>query len=366
MNAGRRALAFLLSLACGLVAGDAEAHPIDNAYLDIDVRGAHVTVSVTFSLDVFSKYGHATDVLFREIGPVDANLDALEAHLLAGVTFVGFPGGGEDGGRLALTVTGREVDLATNRVTFELSGRFDRAPRDLEITYDVFRAQSPNHVGLAVIRAGGEEHQHNFREGDRTWRGVVASTGGAAGEPFWATAFEFVKLGIHHILTGYDHLLFVLALLLVTRTFGELLRVITAFTVAHSVTLALSTLGLVRLSPSIAEPAIALTIAYVGLENVMSRTTRHRWLLAGLFGLVHGFGFAGVLQEMNLTTRGLATSLFAFNVGVEIGQLAVVAALFPLLILLARRRERLHRWVARLGSVAVAAMGVVWFVARIA
>jgi hydrogenase/urease accessory protein HupE len=354
----RRALAVVLAWL--VAAGTAVAHPIDDAYVEIDVRGAEVDVTVTFSLDVFDKLRAGPSPLFAAIGPVDENLDALERHLLGAMRFAG-----DDGEALALSVRGRQVDLETNRVTFELGGRFAREPRELEVRYDVFRAQSPDHVGLAVIRSRGVERQHNFREGDRTWRGSVGDAAPRERESIAATALEFTKLGIHHILSGTDHLLFVLALLLVTRTFAELLRVITAFTVAHSVTLALSALDLVRLSPAVAEPAIALTIAYVGIENLLLRTTRHRWVLAGIFGLVHGFGFADVLHGMNLSSRGLVTSLFSFNAGVEIGQLLVVGLAFPLLLFLSRRQERLHVWVRRLGSVAVAAMGLVWFVARI-
>ncbi len=148
---------------------------------------------------------------------------------------------------------------------------------------------------------------------------------------------RFFSLGVEHIFLGYDHILFLLSLLMVSR-FRELVKIVTSFTVAHTITLMLATLDMVRLPSRLVESAIAATIVYVAVENFWVRETAHRWRLTFFCGLIHGFGFAGVLQELGLPAKGLVRSLVAFNCGVEVGQLIIVAALLPLVTLLARWR----------------------------
>ena len=155
-----------------------------------------------------------------------------------------------------------------------------------------------------------------------------------------ATFWGFLKLGIEHILFGFDHLAFLLALLLAGSRLREAAKIITSFTVAHSITLGLATFDLVRLPPAIVEPLIAVSIIYVGIENLRGRGTSHRWLLTFGFGLIHGFGFATVLRELGIGDTGPAAAappLLAFNLGVELGQLAIAALFLPLLW---RLRER--------------------------
>ena len=140
----------------------------------------------------------------------------------------------------------------------------------------------------------------------------------------------------------------------------------TAFTAAHSLTLIVSTLRPGLLGTSWVEPAIALSIAYVGVENLVRGAPRGRWLLVFAFGLVHGLGFSSVLREIGLPARGLVLSLLAFNLGVELGQLAVVSLVLPLVLVAARRRPvAFERWGLRGGSAAIALAGVVWFVLRV-
>src|SRR5205823_3160061 len=156
---------------------------------------------------------------------------------------------------------------------------------------------------------------------------------------FLSAAGRFLLLGIEHIFTGYDHIAFLLGLLLLGGTFRELVKVVTAFTVAHSLTLALATLEVARIGPRIVEPLIAASIVYVAVENLWALRSeapraaalRHRWLLTLGFGFVHGFGFADALQKLHLPRSGIAAALFTFNLGVEVGQLCIVAAAFPLL-----------------------------------
>jgi hydrogenase/urease accessory protein HupE len=172
------------------------------------------------------------------------------------------------------------------------------------------------------------------------------------------------RLGIQHILTGYDHLLFLLALVLVGGPLRSVLGMVTAFTLAHSVTLAVAALGIWAPRPTLVEPAIALSIAYVGIENCVALDLRRRWRLTFLFGLIHGFGFAGALREVAVSAVQLPLALASFNVGVEAGQLAVLAIVLPLVWWLGR-----HAWFAsgglQVSSIAVSAIGLLWFVVRV-
>lgn len=179
--------------------------------------------------------------------------------------------------------------------------------------------------------------------------------------------FAFLKLGIEHILTGYDHLLFLFALMVVCRNLRSILTVITCFTVAHSITLALATLDVVRLPGRIVEPLIAASIAYVGIENlVRGDSPKWRSLIAFSFGLVHGLGFADALRELGISSGqfGIVVPLVGFNLGVEIGQLCVAAVVFPILWYLRRNPFFVSRW-APACSIAVALAGSYWMFERI-
>jgi hydrogenase/urease accessory protein HupE len=178
---------------------------------------------------------------------------------------------------------------------------------------------------------------------------------------------EFLEMGIKHILTGYDHLLFLFALFIGCNRFSSVVKVITAFTIAHSISLALATLGWVEIPSRVVEPLIAATIVYVGIENILrGRAVSHRALLTFGFGLVHGFGFAGALREMGVGTNGgaVAVSLLAFNCGVEIGQMAVAALILPILWRLKDRPQFTLRY-APACSVLVALAGGFWFIQRV-
>ena len=179
---------------------------------------------------------------------------------------------------------------------------------------------------------------------------------------------DFFLLGIRHILTGYDHLLFLFGLLIVCRNLRQAALLITCFTIAHSLTLALATFGLVQLPSRWIEAAIAASIVYVGLENLLrgDGKLRGRWLLTFAFGLIHGMGFAGVLREMGVADGGWSTvaPLAGFNLGVEVGQLCVAAILLPALLWL-RKTPRLLRDAIPAASTVVAAAGGCWLVQRV-
>lgn len=195
----------------------------------------------------------------------------------------------------------------------------------------------------------------------------------------------FFKLGIEHILLGYDHVLFLLGLLLVSLRIGATAILVTTFTLSHSVTLALATLGIVTVPGWLAETVIALSVAWVGVANtgMVLRWPRggrpgmesapelrlrllaqrsHRWLLVGAFGLVHGLGFAGMLTEIGLPQDAKIAALALFNLGVEVGQLAIVLIVVPILAMLARRRFYPHTVLA--GSAFLVVAGTIWALQR--
>jgi hydrogenase/urease accessory protein HupE len=187
-----------------------------------------------------------------------------------------------------------------------------------------------------------------------------------SGQSALAVIRRFIPEGIHHIMIGPDHILFLVGLLLLGGSPRRLLTVVTSFTVAHSITLSLSALSIVTPSPRIIEPAIALSIVYVGFDNLLVKKGRDvRAWIAFCFGFIHGFGFANVLREMDLPRRALGWSLFSFNLGVEIGQLIVVLIVASLLAAIRSRSETAGRYVAVAGSIVVIVAGAFWFTQRV-
>jgi hydrogenase/urease accessory protein HupE len=178
-------------------------------------------------------------------------------------------------------------------------------------------------------------------------------------------AWSFFVSGIEHILTGVDHLAFLFGLVLIGGRMRSILAMVTAFTVAHSITLGLAVLGVWAPSPSIVEPAIALSVAYVGVENWFVKDPSKRWRITFPFGLVHGFGFAGALGQIELPRPQIPAALATFNLGVEAGQLAMLALVLPV-VLLARRREGFRTSGVKALSGLVAIAGGAWFVERVA
>lgn len=227
--------------------------------------------------------------------------------------------------------------------------------RDLEIRDDLFDVLGADYHTLARIDATGTTTQFAFGTESRETRVNLH-------ERRRGTA-SFLLLGIEHILSGWDHLLFLLGLLMRGGGWLSLAKIITAFTLAHSVTLTVAALDIVTLPDRLVEAVIALSIAFVAAENLFMRPiVSRRWLVSFCFGLVHGFGFSSVLREVGLPTRGLLLALFGFNAGVEVGQALVVALALPALALL-----RDTRWEPRLirsSSLAILMVGIVLFVER--
>lgn len=180
---------------------------------------------------------------------------------------------------------------------------------------------------------------------------------------------HFFFLGVQHIFTGYDHLLFLFGLLLVCTRWQSLVLIVTSFTVGHSLTLALATFDLLQPPAALIEPLIAATILFVGAENLWRRgeEPRARWLVTLIFGFAHGFGFASVLRDLGLGRDGgaIARPLLGFNLGVETGQLCFAAIVLPLIWTFRRHPAFVRRWIPGL-SLAIALFGFYWLVERLA
>ncbi|HZP92814.1 MAG TPA: HupE/UreJ family protein [Burkholderiales bacterium] len=264
---------------------------------------------------------------------------------------LGIPGAAADFGPLLGAVTGKVrvtvngVACATDRgrvappakegdaVRVTVDYACAAAPGVLAIRDDLFDVLGDNFHTVALIVWPGGSRQFMFQPDLREARLELSASTAASGTS------SFFLLGVEHILIGWDHLLFLMCLLLLGGSFWNLLKIITAFTIAHSITLAAAALELVTLPSRLVESTIALSIAYVAAENVLLRdkAASKRWLVAFVFGLVHGFGFSSVLKEIGLPTQGLVWALLGFNLGVEAGQATVVAIAMPMLIWLRRR-----------------------------
>lgn len=247
------------------------------------------------------------------------------------------------------------------------------ALQQLTIDYRLLDEEDPSHRGLLTLTAQGVAQ--------------TAVLGGARGAQHfdlkdpsvWYAFVEYLQAGIWHIWSGIDHLLFLLSLLLpavlvrrehrwaavpqATPAFFNILKVVTAFTLAHSITLSLAAFDIIRLPSRLTESIIAASIIVAALNNVFPLVTEARWRIAFAFGLLHGFGFAAVLSEMGLPRGARLVSLVAFNLGVETGQLAVVLAVMPMAYLL-RATRFYQRGIMPWGSTAIAALALVWFFQR--
>jgi hypothetical protein len=243
------------------------------------------------------------------------------------------------------------------RATIEIDFTCDASHGRLEIAEDWSALLGEHYRTLGNLRTANGERQVSFEEPSRK----VAID---VDRPVATGWFDFIKLGIEHIVTGYDHLLFLVALLAIAHGIWSVVRIVTAFTLAHSVTLSIATLDILTIPGSIIEPLIAASIVLVALENLLvTEPDRRRWIWSFVFGLVHGFGFASVLGELGLKGSAIVRALVGFNVGVEIGQLIFVALLLPALAML--KRGRGASLTPRIASIAIAIVGTYWLGERI-
>ena len=239
-------------------------------------------------------------------------------------------------------------------VLFRLRGACDDTP-PIRVRFGLLALSGSNGYDFAKIRWRDRLEERIFTRD--TTEVVLDETGGV-----WATVRRFFVLGVEHIATGYDHILFLLALLLVGGGVRSLVGIVSAFTVAHSITLALATLEIVTLPSRPVEAVIALSIAWVALENVVLDRSAGRWRITFAFGLVHGFGFATVLRGLHLPPRELAASLLAFNLGVEAGQVVVVLLAYPIIAAIQRVPQR--RAIVGVCSGVILAVALFWFFER--
>jgi hypothetical protein len=256
--------------------------------------------------------------------------------------------------------TPEEADGTPSAGHYRMHGRVPPDARLLRWFYGIVADPYP----LVIARADGQTYTEWI--GGTVWSRPIDLTGQFVPPTRLEIVLQYLVLGYTHILPkGLDHILFVIGLFLLSARVKPVLLQVTAFTVAHSITLGLSIYGVVSLPPSIVEPLIALSIAYVAVENLVTREL-HAWrvLVVFLFGLLHGLGFAGVLRELGLPRSEFLTALLSFNVGVEIGQLSVIAAA-ALILWPAMRRGWYRPRVAIPLSIAIAAVGLFWTVTRI-
>ena len=192
----------------------------------------------------------------------------------------------------------------------------------------------------------------------------------------WNNVVDFFQMGMNHLFTGPDHILFICTLIFALMSFKGVVKMLTGFTVGHSITLILSTFNVIHISPRVADIGIALTIIYVGLENILSKkdVPPNRWVLVFCFGLVHGMSFSSALREVGLPQQGLVLCLLAFNLGIEFAQIVIVAVVYPVLSRLRWRNETLDsengtrkfKTLMNYGSVMTACMGFYWLFDRVA
>ena len=354
-----------LALCLGLVAltwtGVARAHQVGLSRGVYTVTGDQVSAELTFARAELLGLAPALDV--DEDGALDeAELSSGTAALQLLVDGVQVVADERPCAAEGVEASLTEEDGARVHLHFACPG----APGRLELRLPVLEALPFGHRHLGQLaRADGEV----FADLVLHRRSPTASAA-VPGGPVDAQAAKppvgaYFQIGVEHILIGTDHLVFLLGLVVIGGRLRSLIAVVTAFTLGHSLSLALATLGVWRPDAGFVEPAIALSIAYVGVENFIVGDAAGRWRITLPFGFIHGFGFAGVLAEIGVPDASVGLALLLFNLGVEAGQLLVLALILPLLAWLAARpayqRLRGARWI----SAAIVAAGVYWFVERV-
>ena len=343
------------------------AHPPGLSSLDLSIKAAGLTAKVTFALQDIEAFAPMDSDLDAEV--TDAEREAAKpsiAKMLAEQLRINI-----DGNDYAPAELGRLSFDDQNNAHVEFI--YPAAPKRQLLLQSIFLAQLPaGHQQYLTIRAesgktlaekmlGKNDDQISLQLAD-----VSADETATMAHSWDATFSDFFKLGIEHILTGYDHLLFLFALLAVTHSFWPALKIITYFTIAHSITLACAALNLVELPSSIVEPVIALTIIYVALENIIrgDHPKGRQWLTFG-FGLIHGFGFASVLREMGISSgeTGILLPLLSFNLGIEAGQITVAAVVLPIIWWI-NNNVSIAEKLLKGCSVSVCLMGVYWMLER--
>ena len=364
------AAVMVAALAC---APAAAAHPAPFSFLDVRLDGARLEGWLTVhDLDAAHELGLAdaapllTPEAAARYGPALAAILTTRLRLTI------------DGEPAAVHLTNLTPVPDRQAVRFTWTATTRGRPGRLAIDASLFPYDAMHQTFVNVYEDGGLRHQA-ILDARRTAMDYYAGSWLGVG----AVLATFVPAGVHHIAIGPDHILFVIGLILLGGSLARLGLIVTSFTIGHSITLSLAALGVVSPPGWLVEPAIALSVVLVGVDNLLVGTTGQagahgpggpaptqrrrdlRPLMAGAFGLVHGFGFAAVLREFGLPQAAVGWSLFGFNLGVELGQLALVVPLALALAALERQRPLAARRMAVVGSVVVALAGAWWFVERV-
>ena len=359
-------------LALVLLAAPVRAHEIQASVADIDLADGRVQIDLRTNGEALLA-GIGSEHEDTDEAPQAAEYDALralppdelEARLAEFAPTLT--------AALEVTADGEAVPLAVQSVSVDeqpdlLLARDTRMTlaADLPSGAETVTVRLDPRYGDLILRGTGD----NAAYGEFLQSGAESQAIAVAGPTqrgAWEVFRQYLGVGFEHILPlGLDHILFVIGLFLLSPRARPLLWQVTAFTAAHTVTLALGTLDIVRVPGSIVEPLIALSIVYVCVENLMT-TKLHAWrpIIVFLFGLLHGLGFASVFEEYGIPDGQLVPALLAFNIGVELGQLTVLAACFLAVGLWFRNREWYHRVVTVPASLVIAAIGLYWAVTRI-
>jgi HupE / UreJ protein len=362
---------FVLILLSSLWVAPAAAHRPSDSYLALSLRGDHLAGQWDIALrDLDYAIGLDADgngeITWAE---VKAKHQEIAAYALARLLI------SEDGFACPTTASEHLIDDHSDGAYAVLRFAADcpAAPQALSIRYRLLFDLDPQHRGLLRLEEGARTHTAVFSPDNDTWR--LESRSVALGRQF----LEYFETGVWHIWTGFDHILFLCALLLPAvlehrhgrwqaaatfrQAFFEVLGIVTAFTIAHSVTLSLAVMGFINLPSRLIESLIAASVVIAALNNLYPLVDKRLWMVAFVFGLVHGLGFANVLTDLALPRSTLAVSLVSFNLGVEAGQLAIVATLLPLAYL-SRRSWFYPRVVLGVGSFCIAAIASLWLIER--
>jgi len=345
-----------LLAAVALMSWSAEvsAHPAPFSYLDIVFRGGAIEGSLTVHIiDVAHELGISPPEKLLDESLIERERqrigEILEPRIMLRSDH-------------RITVQWQSIQLMRDELALRLKYRIpNEHPGALTIDTHLFPYDPIHQTFVNIYEDNTLRQQVIFSANSNEHTYYLGTAQGAL-----AVMRTFIPSGTHHILIGPDHILFLIGLLLLGGSWMALVRIVTAFTIGHSITLSLAALNLVTPPATIIEPAIALSIVFVGADNLVRGDGRDLRAWAALtFGLVHGFGFANVLREFGLPREALGWSLFSFNFGVEIGQLAVVLLVASILAAIRRRSDVAGARVAVAGSVVVIAAGTYWFVQRV-
>ncbi len=352
----------LAALVLGVVgAGDALAHATKLSSTRMSISGAGITAQVELNaVDLNVATGRQLTAADGKVDPerLSEQLDAVHDYVAGHVRL------GRGGGEQCVP----EWTAATPKDDHVVLGLRWNCPDDAELIYRVTLFHEIDPASRHMVSVDGEKKFIGLLSVQAPQMALAESSPSA-----WQTVQQYIVSGIEHIAIGYDHIAFLLAVIVLGRHLWPLVKVVTAFTIAHSITLTVAVLGIVSLPSALVEALIAASIVYVAAENFFVKDIRHRWWLTFAFGLIHGFGFASVLRDYGLPENAIGLALASFNVGVEIGQLLIVvlAALvwhagFRIAAAAGiARTERNERRMSLVVSGAVLAAGLYWLGQRL-